>query len=130
MAKLSILDKILALQPPPVEHTKPSKKWGPVTPGQLAALERSIGNAAARRKAKRQRTRVIDRIAVIMKPGCWYSRGDLVRGIGGGRSDRNRLEDTMRKRGLVKRGLNSGWPGKRTGGVGGETYRESCLLTT
>jgi hypothetical protein len=143
--KSSILDKILALQPP-AEPTKPGKRWGPFTAAQQAALGRSIGQAAARRKAKRRRARVIDRIAAVMEPGGWYSRGDLVRGIGGGRSDRNRLEDTMRKRGLVKRGLNSAWPGKRTG-VGrtyriyeprwlyqltelGKVYRELCLLTT
>jgi hypothetical protein len=142
---LSILDKILALQPPPAEPTKPSRRWGPVIAAQRAALERSIGQAAARRQAKKKRTRIIDRIAAIMEPGGWYSRGDLVRAISGGRSDRNRLEDTMHKRGLVKRGLNSAWPGKRTG-VGrtyriyeprwlyqltglGISYREFCLLT-
>lgn len=145
MPKLSILDKILALQPP-TDPEKPGKRGGRVRPEQKMALARSIARQAAGRQAKRKRTRVIDRIAAIMEPGGWYSRGDLIRAIGGGRSDRNRLEDTMRKRGLVKRGLNAAWPGKRTG-VGrthriyeprwlykltalGESYREFCLLTT
>ena len=141
----SILEKLLALQPAPVEAAKPGKRWGPVTPGQLLALERSIARRKLERKAKRKPP-AIDRMVVMMQPGKWYSAPDLARAIGGGRGEARRVEDTLRRRGLVARGRNGGWPGKRLG-VGrtwrlyepkwlyrltdeGEAFRDMCVLAT
>ena len=83
-------------------------------------------------------------MVVLMEPGCWYSKMEIMRDIGGGRGDGCRFEDTLRKRGLVVRGRNGWWPGKRLA-VGrtwrsyepkwvygltdaGEAFRDMCVL--
>ena len=141
----SILEKLLALHPAPVEPPKPGKRWGPVTPGQRAATAKSLERAAAQRKARRKAP-AIERIVVLMEPGKYYSARDLARAIGGGRGEACRVEDTLRKRGLVVRARNGGWPGKRLA-VGrtwrcyepkwayklteaGEAFRSLCILAT
>lgn len=143
----SILEKILALNPPPVEE-KPGPRWGKVTAAQRAALIKSQERAAAQRKVRgRGRygrpigTRAIDQIAMVMLPGHWYAAGDLARATG---AEKRRVGDTMLERRLVVKGRNKGWPGKQIG-VGrtwrvrepkwfyrlteaGERLREMCLL--
>jgi hypothetical protein len=147
VAKSSILEKILALHPPPVEE-KPGPRWGKVTAAQRAALIKSQERAAVRRQARgRGRygrpigTRAMDRIAMVMLPGRWYAAGDLARATG---EEKRRVGGTMLERGLVVRAMNKGWPGKQIG-VGrtwrvrepkwlyrltelGEGLREMCLL--
>jgi hypothetical protein len=141
----SILDRILALNGTTVEQAPLGPRWGPVTPGQKAALERSIAQRAAERKARRKAP-AIERMVVLMMSGKFYSAGDLARAIGGGRGEARRLEDTLRQRGLVVRRRNAAWPGKRIGAGrtwrlyepkwlyrltdAGEAFRNLCVLVT
>ena len=89
---------------------------------------------------------MINRLVCVMEPGCWYARADVVRAIAGGRGDRCRFEDTLRKRGLVKRALNATWDRARKCGEFpkwlpqpkwlyqltdlGVEFRKFCLLST
>jgi hypothetical protein len=141
----SILDAIIAIQPAPIEAEPPKgPRWGRLSPEQRAALDRSIARQKADRKTRRKPP-AIDRMVVLMEPGRWYSAPDLARGIGGGRGEACRVGDTLRKRGLVVRAQNKGWPGRRLG-VGrtwrlyepkwlfrltdlGEAWRNQCVLT-
>jgi hypothetical protein len=139
----SILDAVLALQPAPIEPEPTGPRWGKPSAAQRAATERSIARQKAERQARRKAP-AIDRMVALMAPGGFYAAGDLARAIGGGRGEARRVEDTLRRRGLVMRGMNRGWPGKRIG-VGrtwrlyepkwlyrltdaGEAYRDRCLL--
>jgi hypothetical protein len=107
----SVLEAILAMQPAPIEAKPTRPRWGRPSPEQRAALERAIARLKAQRKARRKPP-AIERIAIAMLPGHWYSKMDVVRSIGGGRGDGCRFEDTLRRRGLVVRGRNAAWPSK------------------
>jgi type IV secretory pathway VirB10-like protein len=142
----SVLDAVLAMQPVPVEVKPTGPRWGRRGPQQRAATERALERQAAARRKVRQRAPVINRLVCCMEPGKWYARADVVRAIGGGRGDRCRFEDTLRKRGLVKRALNTTWAIARKCGEYpkwlpqpkwfyqltdlGVEFRKFCLLST